>query len=92
MSAATPTPDEAFKELMKHSGQLVLAQGFSGSGQSYRRARERQWQAITFQKSQWRTGSDDPICFYVNIGIDFPAFAFKRWVAPLRQLSKFAAG
>lgn len=91
MSSAKPTPDEAFKEFTKHAGRVLRERGFTGSGQNYRRARGKQWQAINIQKSQWRVDRDDPICFYVNIGIDYPALRFKRWLPLPATLSKFTA-
>lgn len=86
-----PTPAEAFKELTKRTGILLRAHGFTGSGQNYRRQLGKQWQAINIQKSQWVVSREDPICFYVNIGIDYPELPFERWLPLPASLSKFIA-
>lgn len=65
--------------------------GFQGSGQNYRRELGAQWQAINVQRSQWRVGSDDPIRFYVNVGVDFPQTQFERFVQPAATIAKFIA-
>lgn len=91
MSDSEPNSDSGFKELVKRSGIVLRQRGFTGSGQHYRRERGEQWQAIHIQKSQWRVTREDPICFYVNIGIDFPAIRFARWMPRAETLSKFIA-
>jgi hypothetical protein len=91
MSSPKPSPDDAFKQLMKSTGRVLRERGFKGSAQNYRRALGKQWQAINIQKSQWRSNRDDPICFYVNIGIDYPALLFKRWLPLPATISKFIA-
>jgi hypothetical protein len=85
-----PTPEETFKEFMSRTGRVLREHGFSGSGLNYRRERGEQWQAINIQKSQWRC-KGEPICFYVNIGFDFPRLRFKRWIDLPATLSKFIA-
>lgn len=91
MSVAPPTPDEAFKELTRRTGLALRECGFQGSGQNFRRDREVQWQAINIQKSAWRTDRDDPIRFYVNIGLHFPKLTFKRYTPPPASFTKFIA-
>lgn len=91
MIESKPSPENAFRELAKRSGIVLRQRGFTGSGQNYRRERGEQWQAINIQKSQWRVTREDPICFYVNIGIDYPALRFKRWSPLPGTLSKFIA-
>jgi hypothetical protein len=91
MSDPTPSPDESFKVLTKHTGRVLRACGFTGSGQNYRRERGDQWQAINIQKSQWRITSEEPIIFYVNIGIEFPTLQFERCLPLPDSLSKFSA-
>lgn len=90
MSNPKPTPDVAFKEFLKHTSGVLRGHGFMGSGQNFRREQGAQWQAINLQKSQWRC-KDDPIRFYINIGIDYPTLDFKRWVQLPETLSKFSA-
>jgi hypothetical protein len=89
MSTGVPSPDEAFREFTRRTGRTLRGLGFQGSGQNYRRELGAQWQAINVQKSQWRVGSDDPIRFYVNIGIDFPQAQFERFVQPAATIAKF---
>ena len=90
MSDAKPSPDEAFKLFTRHVGRVLREREFIGSGSNYRRARGSQWQAINIQKSQWRC-KGDPVCFYVNIGIDYPGMRFKRWTQLPTTLAKFSA-
>lgn len=91
MGSREPSPLEAFKEFTKRTGRVLRERGFTGSGQNYRRACGKQWQAINIQKSQWRVDRDDPIRFYVNVGIEYPARRFKRWSPLPATLSKFSA-
>lgn len=91
MHTARPTPDEAFKEFTKHAGRVFREFGFIGSGQNYRRARGDQWQAINFQKSQWRVNRSDPISFYINVGLAYPAVQVERWSPLPTNVSKFIA-
>lgn len=91
MRPSALTSDDAFKHFTKRLGHVVRAHGFRGTGANYRRERGEQWQAINIQKSQWRVERADPICFYVNIGIDYPRLSFKRWLPLAASLDKFIA-
>jgi hypothetical protein len=91
MPAKVQTPDEAFKEFTRRLGKVLRSHGFKGSGQNFRRESGAQWQAINIQKSQWRVDSDDPIVFYVNIGVQFPGIEFKRFAPPPAAIAKFTA-
>jgi hypothetical protein len=90
MNPPIPTPDEAFKSLMLQTGKALRTCGFKGSGQNYRRDCGSQWQAINIQKCQWRT-RNDPISFYVNIGLYFPRVKYKRFRDPAVTAAKFIA-
>ncbi len=91
MSDAALTPDEAFKLFIHRVGAALRERGFKGAGQNYRRDCGSQWQAINIQKSSWRVGRDDPIVFYVNIGLQFPDLEFERYFEPPATVSKFIA-
>ena len=91
MSGSKQTPDEAFKMFTRRVGVALREHGFKGSGQNYRRDCGSQWQAINIQKSSWRVGRDDPVVFYVNIGLQFPNLTFERYAEPPATVSKFVA-
>ncbi len=90
MNPPIPTPDEAFKSLMLQTGKALRTCGFKGSGQNYRRDCGSQWQAINIQKCQWRT-RNDPISFYVNIGLHFPGVSYNRSFDPPATIAKLNA-
>ncbi|GMV24376.1 MAG: hypothetical protein AMXMBFR58_04070 [Phycisphaerae bacterium] len=90
MATGIGDPSSAFKEFNLRNGGVLRTYAFRGSGQNYRRQVGDQWQAINLQKSQWR-GGDDPVAFYVNIGLHFPRVEMERLVPPPATHAKLTA-
>ncbi|MEK6700936.1 MAG: DUF4304 domain-containing protein [Planctomycetota bacterium] len=66
-------PQDAFKELTRRSGLVLREHGFKGSGQNFYRDKGETWQALNFQRTQWRLSPDDPVNFTMNMGIYIPS-------------------
>ncbi len=92
MARTVLTPDEAFKEFTRRVGEVLRGHGFRGSGQNFRRDMGEQWHALNLQKSQWRVSGDDPIVFYVNVGVHFPRIEVERFYPTPTTIAKFTAG
>lgn len=92
MANAPNEVDAAFKVVLKRTGAILREQGFKGSGQNYRRACTGPdgeiWQAVNFQKTQWRSPGDESINFTINLLVHFPELVVESHSERPKELSK----